>query len=74
MLVSKEEEIDKLKGRNPTPQNGVKTSKSIIDFDNTNEVQSSPIVKKMHEIEEQKVKETLNQDYIKNVFIKYLEY
>ena len=33
-----------------------------------------PMTKRLNEVERDKVKETLNIDYIKNVFIKYLEY
>lgn len=32
------------------------------------------MIKKNTEIEREKIKETLNYDYVKNVFIKYLEY
>jgi hypothetical protein len=38
MLVSKEEEIDKLKGRNPSVSNGVDKKRSYIDLDSTTDV------------------------------------
>lgn len=31
-------------------------------------------MRQLNEVEKEKVKETLNQDYVKNVFIKYLQY
>ena len=58
MLSSKDDELDKLKGR---------TLSSPKSCKNSEDADSS---KKMTPSE----KEQLNQDYVKNVFVKYLEY
>ncbi len=80
MLTMKEDEIDKLKGRksNSTHSGSPDAdSKKNTGFDLDSGYESSttnPIIKRHTELEREKLKEHLNIDYIKNVFIKYLEY
>lgn len=74
MLIQKEEEIEKLKGRSPLHR----SPKMNTEFENAGIAiasnQDQALVKKLNEVEKDKVKETLNYDYIKNVFVKYLVY
>lgn len=63
MLTSKDDELDKLKGR--TSQNSPGSTKNMLV-----ESEHEAINKKLGPHE----REQLNQDYVKNVFIKYLEY
>jgi hypothetical protein len=75
MLASKEDEVDRLKGRKSTTPTASQYSPDDFDLDSGYESSTTnPILKKHTEVEREKLKEHLNIDYIKNVFIKYLEY
>lgn len=80
MLTQKEDELDRLKGRKTLPNQGSPDSPSrpsgnSFDLDSGYEsTTTNSVIKKNTEIEREKIKETLNYDYVKNVFIKYLEY
>lgn len=81
MLISKEEELDKMKGRKASvqikqnsPESPVDQRAQSYDLDSGYESSVSVSLKKSMDFEKERIKETLNIDYIKNVFIKYLQY
>ena len=66
MLIQKEEELEKLKGRSPSLRKA-----NSFDLDST---QDSGSKKEVIGNEKDKTKEGLNYDYLKNIIIKYLVY
>lgn len=77
MLTNKEEEIDKLRSKLSGSANASelqRTNSTNYDLDSGYESSASVSVRKQQDIERDRIKETLNIDYVKNVFVKYLEY
>ncbi len=74
MLTSKDEELDKLRGRKTNKSSPDTDKFQSIDIEGGYDGSASSLIKKHVDIEREKLRETLNIDYIKNVFIKYLEY
>lgn len=75
MLAGKDEELDKLKGRSTSTQSSSNPSPGRNKNEQLAEFSHDPTAaifanKKLTPND----REQLNQDYVKNVFIKYLEY
>ena len=67
MLIQKEEELEKLKGRSPA----LRKANSSVELDTTTFDSAS---KKDTDESKDKTKDGLNYDYLKNIVIKYLVY